>query len=55
MGEVDREAVLDEVGGHGIPIALWELSLGLWLTFRGVRTETVPAPAADAPMQAPVL
>jgi hypothetical protein len=30
-----------------LPIALWELSLGLWLTFKGVRTTGMPADSAD--------
>lgn len=33
-------------GLAALPVALWELSLGLWLTFTGVRTNGMPAPAA---------
>ena len=32
-----------------IPIALWELSLGLWLIFRGVREGNIEATPTDAP------
>jgi len=31
-----------------IPIALWELSLGLWLIFRGVRVRNIEATPTDA-------
>lgn len=47
----------DQISGPAIlfalPIATWELSLGLWLTFKGFRTpagaDAAPAPAAVAP------
>ena len=32
-----------------IPIALWELSLGLWLVFRGVRERNIEGTPTDAP------
>ena len=39
-----------------IPIALWELSLGLWLIFRGVRERNIGATPTDAPFTgAPVV
>ena len=31
------------------PIALWELSLGLWMTLRGFRRDSAPAVPADVP------
>ena len=38
-----------------IPIALWELSLGLWLIFRGVRERNIEGTPTDAPFtDAPV-
>jgi hypothetical protein len=50
------------LGGHGqisetatafaLPIALWELSLGVYMTFKGLRPPTVET---DAPVASPVL
>jgi hypothetical protein len=46
-GQVSTAGVL-----CGLPVAAWELSLGLWLTFKGFRSvpiaSTVPAPGRDA-------
>lgn len=46
-GLVDQVSPL--AGAAALPIAVWELSIGLWLTFRGIRVESPSRPTPGVP------